>query len=71
MREQTPESRPMRTMDWLVVALIVCAGVLPLLLASASTDVRRTIQTAATAFAAVVTGQIKTSHLWALQNQPV
>jgi uncharacterized BrkB/YihY/UPF0761 family membrane protein len=51
MREQIQDSRPMRTMDWLIVALIVCAVVLPFLMASANTDARQTIQTGATALA--------------------
>ena len=53
MREQIQETRPMRPMDWLIVALVACALVLPFLMASATADARQTVQTAATALAAV------------------
>ena len=52
MRERAQDTRPMRTMDWLIVTLVVFAGGLPLLMATASADRRQTLLTAATGLAA-------------------
>jgi hypothetical protein len=53
MREQTQDSRPMRTMDWLIVTLFACAVVVLFLMASSTADSHQTVQTAATTLAAV------------------
>jgi heme/copper-type cytochrome/quinol oxidase subunit 1 len=47
MPDHTPEPRPMRVMDWLVVSLVICAVILPMLMASASPDARPRIESAA------------------------
>ncbi len=51
MSDHAAEYRPMRTIDWLIVGLIVLASVLPFLMASASSDHRQTLKTAGTGLA--------------------
>src|ERR1017187_5200016 len=51
MSEQAQECRPMRTMDWLIVALIITAVVLPCFMASASAERRQTLETVASGLA--------------------
>lgn len=53
MHEQEQKSRPMRTMDWFIVALVICAVALPFLLASTRIDSRQPIETAGNVLAAV------------------
>ena len=49
--DQTPEPRPMRVMDWLIVSLVICAVVLPLAVSSVAPDTRPRLEKAATALA--------------------
>lgn len=51
MPHQTPQHRPMRIMDWLVVGLVACAVVLPIAMASAGSDVRVRVEPAVRIFA--------------------